>query len=81
MGKPEGKRPLGRPRRRWEDNIKIELQEVGCRGVDWIEVAQDRDRWRALVNAVMNLRVHKTRGISGLAKNRLAFQEELCCME
>jgi hypothetical protein len=57
MGKPEGKRPLGRPRHRWEDNIKMDLQEVGCRVVDWIDVAQDRDRWRALVNAVMNLRV------------------------
>jgi hypothetical protein len=55
MGKPEGKRPLGRPRRRWEDNIKMELQEVGCEGVDWIEQAQDRDRERAVVNAVMNL--------------------------
>ena len=57
VGKPEGKRPLGRPRRRWEDNIKMDLQEVGCGGVDWIELAQDRDRWGALVNAVMNLRV------------------------
>ena len=57
VGKPEGKRPLGRPRRRWEDNIKMDLQEVGCGGADWIELAQDRDRWRALVNAVMNLRV------------------------
>ena len=57
MGKPEGKRPLGRPRRRWEDNIKMDLKEVGCGGVDWIELAQDRDRWRALVKAVMNLRV------------------------
>jgi hypothetical protein len=56
VGKPEGKWPLGRPRRRWESNIKIDLQEVGC-GVDWIELAQDRDRWRALVNVVMNLRV------------------------
>ena len=55
VGKPEGKRPFRRPRRRWEDNIKIDLQEVGCRGVDWIELAQDRDRWRALVSAVMNL--------------------------
>ena len=55
--KPEGKRPLGAHRRRWEDNIKIELQEVGCGGMDWIELAQDRDRWRALVNAVMILRV------------------------
>jgi len=57
VGKPEGKRSLGRPRRRWEDNIKMDLQEVGCEGMDWIELAQDRDRWRALVNAVMNLRV------------------------
>jgi len=57
LGKPEGKRPLGRPRRRWEDNIKMDLYEVGCGGVDWIDMAQDRDRWRALVNAVMNLRV------------------------
>jgi len=57
VGKPEGKRPLGRPRRRWEDNIKLHIQEVGCGGMDWIELAQDRDRWRALVNAVMNLRV------------------------
>jgi len=55
VGKPEGKRPLGRPRLRWEDNIKMDLQEVGCGGMDWIELAQDRDRWRALVNAVMNL--------------------------
>ena len=57
VGKPEGKRSLGRPRHRWEDNIKMDLQEVGCGGMDWIELAQDRDRWRALVNAVMNLRV------------------------
>jgi len=54
--KSEGKRPLGRPRRRWEDNIKMDLQEVGCGGMDWIELAQYMDRWRALLNAVMNLR-------------------------
>jgi len=54
---PEGKRPLGKPMCRWEDNIKMDLQEVGCGGVDWIDLAQDRDRWRALVNAVVNLRV------------------------
>jgi len=55
--KPEAKRPLGRPRRRWEDNIRMDLQEVECGVVDWFELAQDRDSWRALVNAVMNLRV------------------------
>ena len=57
VGKPEGKIPLGRPRLSWEDNIKMDLQEVGCGGMDWIELVQDRDRWRSLVNAVMNLRV------------------------
>jgi hypothetical protein len=57
VGKPEGKRPLGRTMRRWEDNIKMDLQEVGCRGLDWSELAQDRDRWRALLNVVMNLHV------------------------
>jgi len=54
VGKPVGKRPLGRTRRRWEDNFKIYVQEVGCGGMDWIELAQDRDRWRALVTAVMS---------------------------
>jgi len=57
VGKPEGKRPLRSPRRGWEDNIKKDLQEVGCGGVDWIDLAQDRERWRALVIVVMNLRV------------------------
>jgi len=57
VGKPEGKKQLGRFRHRWEDNINIDLQEVGCRGMDWIELAEDSDRWWALVNAVMNLRV------------------------
>jgi len=57
VGKPEGKSPLGRHRRRWGDNIKMDLQEVGCWCLDWIRLAQDTDRWRALVNAVMNLRV------------------------
>ena len=57
VGKPEGRRPLGRLRSRWEDNIKMNLQEVGCGGMDWIELAQGRDRCRALVNVVMNLRV------------------------
>ena len=64
-GKPEGKRPLGRPRRRWEDNIKMDFEEVGRGCENWMELAQDRDRWRALVSTVMNFRVfHKMRGIS-----------------
>ena len=63
VGKPEGKRPLGSSHR-WEDNIKMDLQEVGGGCGDWMELAQDRDRWRALVNMVMNLRVPKMRGIS-----------------
>jgi hypothetical protein len=57
VGKREGKRPLGRPRCRWEDSIKMDLQEVGCGGMDWIELAQDRDSWRALVNVVMKFQV------------------------
>ena len=64
VGKPEGKRPLGRPRRRWEDNIKMDLQEVGGSCGDWVELAQDRDRWQALVGTVRNLWVPKMRGIS-----------------
>jgi len=62
VGKPEGKRPLGRLRHRWEDNIKMDLQEVGCGGMDWIKLAQDRDRWQARVNAIMKLRVVKNVG-------------------
>ena len=64
VGKPEGKRPLGRPRRRWEDNIKMDLQKEGYEGgfMDWIELALDRNSWRAFVNAVMNLRVPENMG-------------------
>jgi hypothetical protein len=57
VGNPKGKRPLGRPKRRWVDNIKMDLREIGWDGMDWIDLAQDKDQWRALVNAVMNLRV------------------------
>ena len=73
VGKPEGKRPMGRPRRRWEDNIKMDNQEGegGCG--DWMELAQDRDRWRALMSTVMNLRVPKMRGISWLAAEPVSF--------
>jgi len=73
VGKPEGKRPLGRPSRRWEDNIKMDLQEVGGGCGDWMELAQDRDRWRTLVSTVMNLRVPKLRGISWLAAEPVSF--------
>jgi hypothetical protein len=62
VGNPEGKRPLGRPRCRWEDNIKIDLQEVGYWVMEWIELAQDRDRWRACVNEVMNIPVPENAG-------------------
>ena len=71
--KPEEKRPLGRPRRRWEDNIKMDLQEVGGSCGDWMELAQDRERWRALVGMVRNLRVPKMRGISWLAAEPVSF--------
>ena len=64
VGKPEGKRPLGRPRHRWKDNIKMDLQKVGRGCGDWMELAEDRDRWRALVSTVINLRVPKMRGLS-----------------
>ena len=64
FGKPERKRPVGRPRRTWEDNIKVDLQEVSWSCGDWMELAQDRDRWRALVGTVRNLRVPKMRGVS-----------------
>jgi hypothetical protein len=76
VGKREGKGPFGRPRHRWEDNIKMDLQEVGCAGTDWIELAEDRDRWESIVNAVRNIQIP----VSLLAENRLGSQG-LCCME
>ena len=79
VGKPEGRRPLVRPRRRWVDNIRMDLQELGCVCMDWIGLAQDRDRWRTLVSAVLNFRVPYIRGIS--AANQLAPQEGLCTMK
>jgi hypothetical protein len=68
VGNSEGKKPLGRPRRRWKDNINTDLQEVGCGVMDWIELAQDRDKWRAFVNTVINVGFHKMRGIFSLLK-------------
>jgi hypothetical protein len=64
VGKPEGKRSLGKPRRRWVDNIKMDLREIGCDGVDWIDMAQDREQWKALVNTVLNLGFHEMLGSS-----------------
>jgi hypothetical protein len=64
VGRPEENNPLGRSNHRWEDNIKMDFQEVGWGDIFWVDLAQDRDRWWALVNAVMNLRFHKIRGIS-----------------
>jgi hypothetical protein len=79
VGKPEEKRPLGRLRRRWKDNINMGLREIGWGGVDWIDLAQDRDQWRALVNIVMNLRVPKNVGklLSGCATGSFSRRAQL----
>ena len=76
----DGGSQLGRPRRRWEDNIKMDLEEVGWEGMDWINLPQDWDRWRAIVIAIMNHCFHKLWGISGVAQDLLAFEEGLCSM-
>jgi hypothetical protein len=75
VGKPERKRPLGRPRSRWVDNIKLYLRETGWSDIDWIDLAQDRDQWRALVNTVMTFWFHKILGSSGVAAQLAASQE------
>jgi hypothetical protein len=79
VGKPEGKRPLGRPRRRWVDNIRMDLGEIGWGGVDWIGLAQDRNQWRALVNAAMNFQVPSNAGklSSGLTTGGLSSSAQL----
>jgi hypothetical protein len=82
VGKPKGKRPLGRPRRRWEDNIKMDVQKVGGGRGDWMELAEDRDGWRALVITVMNLRVPYNSGNYLIScEDWSASQEGLCSME
>jgi hypothetical protein len=79
VGKPEGKRSLGRPRRRWVDNIRMDFEEVGWGDVDWIDLAQDRNRWRALVNSVLNRRVKQNNGkqSSGLTTDGLSSSAQL----
>jgi hypothetical protein len=79
VGKPEGKRPLGRPKRRWVDNIRMDLGEVGWDDVDWIGLAKDRNRWRAVVNSVLNLRVPRNAGklSSGLTSSGLSVSAQL----
>jgi hypothetical protein len=77
VGKPEGKRPLGRPRRRWVDNIKMDLREVGWDSRDWIDLAQDRDRWRAYVNAVINLRFPSSSSTIGSFSRRAQLHERV----
>jgi hypothetical protein len=82
VGKPEGKMPLGRPRHRWEDNIKMDLQEVGGDGRDWVELAEDRDRWRSLVSTERTFGFHKNVGnFLTSCKDWSASQEGLCCTE
>jgi hypothetical protein len=81
MGKPEGKRPLGRPRHRWEDNIKMDLQEVGGGFGDWMELAEDRDRWWALVSTVKNFGFHKNAGNFLTSCNDWLASQGLCSME
>jgi hypothetical protein len=81
VGKPEGKRSLGRPRLRCVDNDKMNVREIGWGGMDWIDLSKDMDQWRALVNKVMNLRFHKILGISGVAAKLAASQEGLSSME
>ena len=81
VGKPEGKRTLRRPRLRWDNNIKIDLQELGYEGMAWIDVAQDKDRWRAVVNAVMNLRVPQNAGNLSSSSESVSFSRGLCSIE
>jgi hypothetical protein len=81
VGQPEGKRKIGRSRRTWEDNIRMDLREIGWEVVDWIHLAQDRGYWWVLVNTVMNIWIHKSRITYWAVERPLASQERLCSME